>query len=168
MKLCGSLNILCHCLSLGLKWKWTFPNPMATAEFSIFAGIPSASTFTVSSFSIWNRSTEISSLPLALFVVILPKVHLTLHSRMSGFRWVIHYHGYLGHEDLFWIVLLVFFPPLLNIFCFCQVRTITRYQLLKSREMITCIFLSYDANTLEKTTAGSLSIPTLLILLLCF
>ena len=47
------------------------------------------STFTASSFRIWNRSTGIPSLPLALFVVMLPKAHLTLNSRMSGSRWVI-------------------------------------------------------------------------------
>ena len=46
-------------------------------------------TFTASSFRTWNSSTEIPSPPLALFVVILPKAHLTLHSRMSGSRWVI-------------------------------------------------------------------------------
>ena len=34
-----SLNILLHCLSLGLKWKLTFPSPVATAEFFTFAGI---------------------------------------------------------------------------------------------------------------------------------
>ena len=47
------------------------------------------STFTASSLRIWNSSTEIPSPPLALFIVMLPKAHLTLHSRMSGFRWVI-------------------------------------------------------------------------------
>ena len=47
------------------------------------------STFTASSFRIWNSSTGIPSLPLVLFVVMLPKAHLTLHSRMSGSRWVI-------------------------------------------------------------------------------
>ena len=47
------------------------------------------STFTVSSFRIWNSSTGILSPPLALFVVMLSKAHLTLHSRMSGSRWVI-------------------------------------------------------------------------------
>ena len=46
------------------------------------------STFTASSFRIWNSSTGILSPPLALFVVMLPKAHLTLHSRMSGSRWV--------------------------------------------------------------------------------
>ena len=47
------------------------------------------STFTASSFMIWNSSTGIPSLPLAFFVVMLPKAHLTSHSRMSGSRWVI-------------------------------------------------------------------------------
>ena len=37
--ICGSLNKLWHCLSLGLEWKLTFSSPMATAEFSKFAGI---------------------------------------------------------------------------------------------------------------------------------
>ena len=47
------------------------------------------STFTASSFRIWNSSTGIPSPSLALFVVMLPKAHLTSHSRMSGSRWVI-------------------------------------------------------------------------------
>ena len=44
------------------------------------------STFTASSFRIWNSSTGIPSHPLALFVVMLFKAHLTSHSRMSGSR----------------------------------------------------------------------------------
>ena len=47
------------------------------------------STFTASSLKIWNSLTGIPSPPLALFVVMLPKAHLTSHSRMSGSRWVI-------------------------------------------------------------------------------
>ena len=47
------------------------------------------STFTASSFRMWNSSTGIPSPPLALFVVMLPKAHLTSHSRMSGSKWVI-------------------------------------------------------------------------------
>ena len=47
------------------------------------------STLIASSFRIWNSSAGIPSPPLALFVVMLPKAHLTLHSRMSGSRWVI-------------------------------------------------------------------------------
>ena len=47
------------------------------------------STFTTSSFRIWNSSAGILSPPLALFVVMLPKAYFSLHSRMSGSRWVI-------------------------------------------------------------------------------
>ena len=47
------------------------------------------STFTTSSFRIWNSSTGISSHPLALFILMLSKAHLSSHSRMSGSRWVI-------------------------------------------------------------------------------
>ena len=38
----SSMKILWHCLSLGLEWKLTFSSPVATAEFSKFAGILSA------------------------------------------------------------------------------------------------------------------------------
>ena len=47
------------------------------------------STFTASSFRILNNSAGIPSPPLALFVVLLPKAHLTSHSKMFGSRWVI-------------------------------------------------------------------------------
>ena len=47
------------------------------------------STFTASSFRICKSSTGIPSPPLALFVVMLSKAHLTSHSRMSGSRSVI-------------------------------------------------------------------------------
>ena len=40
--MCGSLNILWHCLSLRLEWKLTFSSPVSTAEFSKFAGVLSA------------------------------------------------------------------------------------------------------------------------------
>ena len=46
------------------------------------------STFTASSFRIWNNSTGIWSPPLALFIVMFPKAHVTSHSRMSASRWV--------------------------------------------------------------------------------
>ena len=75
-------------------WDWNenFSSPVATAEFSKFAGILGASsfrTFTASSFRTWNSLAGIPSPPLALFVVMLPKAHLTSHSRMSDSRWVI-------------------------------------------------------------------------------
>ena len=55
------------------------------------------STFTASSFRIWNNSTRMPSPPLALLIVMLPKAHLTSHFRISGS----HHHGYLGHEHGF-------------------------------------------------------------------
>ena len=47
------------------------------------------SIFTASSFRIWNSSTGIPLPLLSLLVVMFPKSHLTLHSRMSGSMWVI-------------------------------------------------------------------------------
>ena len=76
-------------------------------------------TFTASSFRIWNSSTWIPSLPLALFIVMLSKAHLTSHSRMSDSRWVITPSWLSGSWGSFFVQFFcVFLPPLLNIFCF--------------------------------------------------
>ena len=72
-----------------------------------------------SSFRIWNSSTGIPSPPLALFIVMFPKVHLTSHSRMSGSRWVITPLWLSGSWRSFLYTSSVFLPHLLNIFCFC-------------------------------------------------
>ena len=64
------------------------------------------STFTASSFRIWNSSAGIPSLPLALFIAMLHKAHLTSHSRMSGSRWVITPLWLSGSWRSFCIVLL--------------------------------------------------------------
>ena len=64
------------------------------------------STFTTSSFRIWKSSTGISSLPLALFVVMLSKAHSTSHSRCLALGEWSHHHDHLGHEDLCCTVLL--------------------------------------------------------------
>ena len=55
------------------------------------------STFTASSLRIWNSSTGIPSPPLALFLVVLPKAHLTWHSKMSASDEWSHHHDYLDH-----------------------------------------------------------------------
>ena len=57
------------------------------------------STFTASSFRIWNSSTAIPPPPLALFVVMLPKAHQTPGCLALG-DWT-HHRDYLDHEDLF-------------------------------------------------------------------
>ena len=85
--------VLCH-------W-WVFPICWHTE----------CSTFTASSFRIWNRSPGVPSPPLAL----LPNVHLTLHSRISGSRLVITPSSLSGLWIFFCMVLLcVFLPYLLS------------------------------------------------------
>ena len=86
-QLYGSLNILWHCPSLELEWKLTFFRPVATAVFQICWHIE-CSTITAPSFRIWNSSVGSSSPPLAVFIVMLPKAHLTSHSRMSNSGWL--------------------------------------------------------------------------------
>ena len=53
---------------------WPFPILWPLLSFQIYWLIE-CSTFTASSFKIWNSSTGIPSSPLALFVVMLPKAH---------------------------------------------------------------------------------------------
>ena len=82
------------------------------------------STFTASSFRIWNNSTGIPPPPWALFTVMLPKAHLILHSKMSGSSWVIT-PSWLTVSWRSFLYSSVFLTPLLNIFCFCEVHTIS-------------------------------------------
>ena len=76
------------------------------------------STFTASSFRIWNNSTGIPSPPLALFIVMLSKPHLTLHLRNSLSRGVITASWLSGSWRYFCTVLL------------CILATSTYYLLL--------------------------------------
>ena len=68
---------------------WPFPVLCHRSVFQICWHIE-CSTLTASSFSILNSSDGIPSCPLALFVVMLPKAHLTSCSRMFGSRLVNH------------------------------------------------------------------------------
>ena len=54
-------------------------------------------TFIASSFRTWNSSAGIPSPLLALLTAVLPKAHLTSHSRMSGSRWWPYHCDYLGY-----------------------------------------------------------------------
>ena len=64
------------------------------------------STFTASPLRIWNSSTGNPSPPLTLFIVILPRTHLTSHSRMSDSSWVITPSWLSGS----WKSFLIYFP----------------------------------------------------------
>ena len=65
------------------------------------------SNFTASSLRIWKSSTRLPSPPLALFIVVLPKAHLTSHSRMSGYSFPrptwLHFPGYLALVTPSWL-----------------------------------------------------------------
>ena len=97
MQLCSSLSILWHCSSLAVPFGSALGIGMKTDLFQSCGHCwvfqicwhIECSTFTASSSRIWNSSTGIPSPPLTLFVVMLPKAHLSSHSRMSGSRWVI-------------------------------------------------------------------------------
>ena len=78
---------------IALLWDWNencyhFQSYSHCWVFPIHKHIE-CSTFTASSFRIQNSSTGIPSPPLPWFLVMLSKAHLTLHSRISGSRWVI-------------------------------------------------------------------------------
>ena len=78
---------------IAFLWDWNenWPFPVLCCWlFQICLHIE-CSTFTASSFRIWKSSAGIPSLPLSLFVVMLPKAHLTSHSKMSGSRWARNY-----------------------------------------------------------------------------
>ena len=59
------------------------------------------STFTASSYRIWNSSTGIPLSPIALVIIILSKAQLTSHSRMYGSRWVITPSWLSGYSYLY-------------------------------------------------------------------
>ena len=63
--------------------------------------------------------------PLTSFIAMLPKAHLTSHSKMSGSRWVITPLWLSGLVRLSLYSSCVFLPPLLNILFFCYVHTIS-------------------------------------------
>ena len=91
------------------------------------------STFRASSSRIWNKSIGIPSSPLALLIVLLPKPHLTSHSRMSGSRWVITpswlsgpWRSFLYSSSVYSCYKIATESYILpNIFCFCEAPTIS-------------------------------------------
>ena len=118
----------CNCVVVwtffgtALLWVWNKNWPFQSCGhccvFQVCWNIE-CNTFTAPSFRILNNSTGISSPPLALFVVMLPKAYLTSHSRISGYRWVTTSSWLSGSLRVFLYSSFVFLPPLLNLFCFC-------------------------------------------------
>ena len=85
--------VVCTFFGIAFLWDWNenWPFPVLWPLLSF----PNLLTYWVqhfiiaSSLRIWNSWAGIPSPPPAFFVVMLPKTHLTSHSRISGFRWVI-------------------------------------------------------------------------------
>ena len=65
-------------------WNENWPFPVLWPLLSFPNLHIECSAITASSFRIWNSSSGIPSLPLALFIMMLPKAHLNSHSRVSG------------------------------------------------------------------------------------
>ena len=82
----------CNCavvwtfFGIAVLWDWNenWPFPVLWLLQSYLCWYTGCSTLTASYFRIWNGSAEIPSPSIAMFVVVLPKAHLTSHSRMSG------------------------------------------------------------------------------------
>ena len=80
------------CFGIAFLWNWNenWPFPVLWPFLSFLKILAYwVQHFHSIIFGIWNSSTGIPSHPLALFVVMFPKAHLTSHSKMSGSRWVI-------------------------------------------------------------------------------
>ena len=88
VQLCGSLSSFLALPFFGIEMKTDlFQFCGHLWVFQICWHI-ACSTLTASSIRILNSWAEIPSLPLSLLIVLLPKAHLTSHSRMSDSRWV--------------------------------------------------------------------------------
>ena len=112
--------VVCTVFGIAFLWdwneNWSFPILWPLLSFPNCLHIE-CSTLTTSAFQIWNSSAGIPSPPLALFLVMLPKAHLTLDSRMSGSSWVIT-PSWLSRSLNSFLYSPVY-SCLLNIFYFC-------------------------------------------------
>ena len=102
---------LAWAVSAGVRWfEHSFPLPFlvigkkidlfqSCGHFWVFqiCGHIEYSTLIASSFRILNNFAGIASPPLALLAVVLPKAHLTSHSRCLALDEWSHHHCYPGH-----------------------------------------------------------------------
>jgi len=105
------VNFLFSWLSIGVSVVLKSPTIIVLLLISPFIFVSicwhiECSTFTASSFRIWNSSTGMLSPPLALFVVcFLSPSWLHIPGCLALGEWS-HHRDYLGREDLFCTVLL--------------------------------------------------------------
>ena len=139
-----SMGDECNCLVV-----WTFlvlpffGIGMRTDLFQPLLGFPNLLAywvqhlFTASSFRILNSSARIPSSPLTLLAAALPKAHLILYSTVFGSEWEITPSSLAGSLNSFLVQFCVFFPSLLDLFCFYRVIFISEqgYCSLKPEEI---------------------------------
>ena len=109
-----SMWVECSCavvwafFGIAFLWDWNenWPLPVLWSLLNFqMCWYIECSTFTASSFRVWNTSTGIPSPPLALFVVMLRPTWLHIPGYLALGEWS-HHRDYLGHEDPFCTVLL--------------------------------------------------------------
>ena len=129
----------CNCVvvwaffGIAFLWDWNenWPFPVLWPLLSLqICWHIECSTFTAWSLRISNSTTRIPSPPLALFRAMLPKAHLTTHSRMSGSRWLNTPLWLSGSRRFFCTVLL------------CILATSSQYLLLLLSPYHFCPLLS--------------------------
>ena len=86
VQLYGSLNILWHSFLWDWNENWPFPVLWTLLNFPNLLAYW-VHTLRAISFRILTSSAEIPSPTLSVFIVMLPKVHLTSHSTVSGSTW---------------------------------------------------------------------------------
>ena len=119
------------------------------------------STFTASSLRIWNSSTGIPSHPLALFIVMLPKAHLTSHSRMSSSRWAITPSWLSGSwRSILYSFYMYSCPLFLISSAFVRLILFLSVRDLPSDMSITCLRFN-DSNKLESFSESTFQRKTL-------
>ena len=87
-------NCAVFCKFFGIDFLWDWNENWSFPILWLLLSFPNCwhvecSTLTTSTFRIWNSSAGCPSPSLALFLVMLPKAHLTLDSRMFGSSWVV-------------------------------------------------------------------------------
>ena len=99
----SAMNILC----IAFLWDWNENRPfpvlrslLSFPDLLAYWLSQHHSTFTASSFRIWNSSTEIPSPALALFIVMLPKDHLIGKDRETTFSPTNSSKDHLNAEQL--------------------------------------------------------------------
>ena len=96
----GNCSVVWTFFGITLLWDWNETDLFQSCDHCWVFQIcwhSECNTLTALSFRILNNSAGIPSPPLALFIIMLPKVCLTSHSTCLALSEWSHPHGYLHH-----------------------------------------------------------------------